>query len=89
MRGQATLPQKVDPGAFNAQRQVWKTPKRTLLVDPPQPYMIYIYIYIYHTPMVRYSLYVLKVLLNTNKQTNKYQVRNVPKHKLIVTVMKV
>ena len=26
--------------------------------------------YIFHTPMARYSLDVLKVLLNTNKQTN-------------------
>jgi len=50
MRGQATLPQKVDPGAFNAQRQVWKTPKRTLLVDPPALHDIYIYIsYAYGT----------------------------------------
>ena len=26
-RGLATLPQKVDPGAFSGQRQVWKTPR--------------------------------------------------------------
>jgi len=28
-RGLATLPSKVDPGAFSGQRQGWKTPKRT------------------------------------------------------------
>ena len=28
-RGLATLPPKVDPGAFSGQRQGWKTPKRT------------------------------------------------------------
>jgi len=30
MRGLATLPPKVDPGAFSGQRQGWKTPMRTL-----------------------------------------------------------
>ena len=34
----------------------------------PRPYTIYIF----HTPMTRYSLFVLKVSLNTTKQTNKH-----------------
>jgi len=33
----------------------------------PQPYMIYMY---NHTPEVRYSLFVLKVVLNVDKPTN-------------------
>ena len=37
-----------------------------LLCVPPGPTQ-----YIFHTPMAQYSLYVLKVPLNTNKQTNK------------------
>jgi len=37
-----------------------------LLCVPPGPTQ-----YIFHTPMAQYSLYVLKVPLNSNKQTNK------------------
>jgi len=57
---------KVDPGAFSGQRQAWKTPKRTLWQCTASVW--FLCFYVFPLALTRYSLFVLKVSLNTNRQ---------------------